>query len=125
MNILIKKIFIYTTTNRGLKLKERFKNLNGDNIIVRDDDGNEIFKIDTSTISFKSVKGGNVKIDLNEIAVISNNLIKLNKTLSFLNDKYYNKTIIDLYNKYSISLKRNIKNYSRSRFLFKCGTFIY
>jgi len=97
--------YIYTTTNRGLKLKERFKNLNGDNIIVRDDNTNVLFTIDTSTISFKSVKGGNVKIDLNEIAVISNNLIKLNKTLSFLNDKYYNKTISDLYNKYSISLK--------------------
>ena len=97
--------YIYTTTNRGLKLKERFKNLNGDNIIVRDNDGNEIFKIDTSTIGFKSIKSGNVKIDLNEIAVISNNLIKLNKTLSFLNDKYYTLIINELYKKYNISLK--------------------
>ena len=59
--------YIYTTTNRGLKLKERFKNLNNQNINVKDEDGVLIYSLKPESISFKSCKGGNVKIELDEI----------------------------------------------------------
>ena len=101
--------YIYTTSTRGLKLKERFKNLNNQNINVKDEDGELIYALKPENIVFKSCKGGNVKIELDEIAVISNNLIKLNKQLSFLNNKYYNQTIQELYEKYNVSLKEICK----------------
>ena len=101
--------YIYTTSTRGLKLKERFKNLNNKNINIKDEEGELLYSVKPESISFKSCKGGNVKIELDEIAVISNNLIKLNKQLSFLNNKYYKLIIKELYEKYHISLKEIAK----------------
>jgi DNA mismatch repair protein MutS len=101
--------YIYTTNTRGLKLKDKFKNLGNQNIIIKDDDSNVIYTLKPQSFSFKTIKGSACKIELNEIGVISNSLIKLNKSMSFLNQKYWNEYIEKSYKKYNKSLKNICK----------------
>ena len=115
--------YIYTSSNRGLKLKEKFQNLGDLNIIVKDDVGGILYTLKPQSISFTNIKGSACKIELNEIGVISNNLIKLNKTISFLNQKYWNNFIDVLYKKYNKPLKNICKLISEIDF-YSNGAYI-
>ena len=101
--------YIYCTALRGLTLKEKFKNLAGHNINVKDNDGTIIYTLQPQSFTFKNIKGGSTKIELDIIGTISNNLIKYNKALSYLNQKYWNESVKEFYQKYNVSLKNICK----------------
>ena len=101
--------YIYCTANRGMILKEKFKNLHNQNINVKNDDGISIYSLKPESFSFKNIKGGSTKIELDIIGTISNNLVKYNKTLSYLNQQFWDKYIKELYEKYNIPLKNICK----------------
>ena len=50
-----------------------------------------------------------MKIELDEITVISHKIVQSNKKLSYLNNKYWNEYIGYIHNKFNISLKNICK----------------
>jgi DNA mismatch repair protein MutS len=101
--------YIYTTKVRGLKLKERFNNLGDQNIIVKDEDNNIIYTINPNSVEFKKHNKNEMKIELDEITVISHKIVQLNKKLSYLNNKYWTEYIEYIYEKFNKSLKNICK----------------
>jgi len=102
--------YIYTTKTRGLKLKERFNNLGDNNIIVKDDeDNNVIFTINPNSVEFKKHNKNEMKIELDEITVISHKIVQYNKKLSYLNNKYWTEYIDYIFKKYNKTLKNICK----------------
>ena len=101
--------YIYTTKTRGLKLKEKFNNLGNQNIIIKDDDNNVIYTINPNSIEFKTHNKKDMKIELDEITVISHKLVQFNKKLSFLNNKFWNEYLIIIHEKYNKTLKNICK----------------
>lgn len=101
--------YIYTTKTRGLKLKERFNNLGDQNIIVKDEDNIVICTINPNSVEFKKHNKNEMKIELDEITVISHKIVQSNKKLSYLNNKYWNEYIGYIHNKFNTALKNICK----------------
>ena len=98
--------FFYCTNKRANTLKERFTNLNGNSIHVRDKDNKIIVSLVKSDISYKRKDGSSTILQFEYCKDTSKKLITVQDRIKQLNKEEWGKKNIYLYEKYNLSLKK-------------------
>tara|TARA_B100001123_G_C15341272_1_gene1035034 strand:- start:744 stop:3833 length:3090 start_codon:yes stop_codon:yes gene_type:complete len=98
--------FFYCTNKRANTLKERFMNLNGNSIHVRDKDNKIIVSLAKPDISYKRKDGSSTILQFEYSKDTSKKLIEVQDRIKQLNKEEWGKKTIYLYEKYNSSLKK-------------------
>ena len=98
--------FFYCTNKRASTFKERLTNLHGNQIHVRDEEGDILMSFQKSDFTFKKKDGSSTILLFDKCKEISKKLIVVQDMVNKLNKEEWNKKIMYLYDKYNLSLKK-------------------
>ena len=98
--------FLYCTNKRASTLKERFSNLNGCSIHVRDKEGKSIVSITQGDLIFKRKDNSSTIIQFEYFKVLSKKLMQVQDSMKRLNKEVWGDRINYFYSKYNSSLKK-------------------
>ena len=97
---------LYCTNKRASTLKERFQNINGNSIHIKDEEGNILYSLKEGDVIYKKKGKTATFIEFSWFSDISKKLVQVQKKVKEYNKEIWSKLCQDMYSKYHKDLKQ-------------------